>query len=94
MEPLVVDSSDLSATRKQARDLIRARKMEGNTIAVDVTPGRTIPKLALYEACVQAKPDHVFYLSVADYDYRPLPYVRIPFRLQESKTLVPEAVQG
>lgn len=85
-----IDVDDLAGTRALVRKLVRARKMETHKVAVDVTAGRTIPKLALFQACVQEKPHHIFYLSVADYDYRDEPYVLVPRRLQESRDILAE----
>lgn len=87
------DPEELAATRRLVRQFIKARKMEGDTVAVDVTPGRTQPKLAVFKACMEQRPDHLFYLSVPDYDYRPLPLVRIPFRLQRSLDLLEEVTK-
>lgn len=87
-----MDPDRLSATRRVAASLIKARKMEGNRVAVDITPGRTIAKLALLQACQRERPDHLFYLNVGEYDYRDLPYVRIPTRLQESRDVLAEVL--
>lgn len=89
-----IDPGDLAATRALVRGFVKARKREGHQVAVDVTPGRTIPKLALFQACVEEKPHHVFYLSVEAYDYRDQPYVLIPRRLQESRDILAEVTRN
>lgn len=88
-------------TSMEPRDLrtafaatLRAEQEAGNEVAVDVTSGRTIPKLALYRAALEEEPDHVFYLDVAGYDYRPQPYPLVPRRIQTCHDLDLEEIHA
>lgn len=82
------DPEDFEDTASTVSDLIATCRGEGHRVAADVTPGRTIPKVALFDACARNPPDHLFYLSVPDYDYRDELYLNVPFRLQNSLDLV------
>lgn len=84
------DPEDFQDTKMTVEHLLVEAQGEDTKIAVDLTPGRTIPKIALFAKSLQEEPDHVFYLSVPDYDYRPTPYVKIPFRLQHHMDLLEE----
>lgn len=84
------DPESFEDTAATIREIIRTSHDEGAEVAVDITPGRTIPKIALFDACLRLEPAHIFYLSVPGYDYRPKPYVKIPFRLQNLLDLTEE----
>lgn len=82
------DQDDFDGIREDAQILIEKERDAGRRVAVDVTAGRTIPKLALYRAALAAQPDHVFYLNVRGYDYRPEPYPLVPARIQRCQDLL------
>lgn len=93
VETTRIDPEALARVRRDAEAILHARRMEGARIAVDLTPGRTVAKLALLQACEAKPPDHIFYLDVPRYDYRDLPYLRIPLRLQRSRDLRQELLE-
>jgi len=84
------DPESFEDTAATIQGLIEDRHAAGAQVAVDITPGRTIPKIALFDACLRLDPEHIFYLSVPGYDYRPKPYLKIPFRLQKLIDLTEE----
>jgi len=88
--PVKID--DFAAIRNEALRLIKKAQMEARKVAVDVTPGRTVAKLALFDAARSGRPDHVFYLDVAGYDYRDLPYPLVPARIQRARDLSEEGL--
>ncbi len=85
---------DAASMRDDLAATIRSEMAAGHQVAVDVTSGRTVPKLALYHAAVDAQPDHVFYLDVQSYDYRPQPYPLIPRRIQTCHDLDLEEIHA
>lgn len=89
----LIDINEVGKARRTVQALLKARKREGGTVAVDVTAGRTIPKLALFDACATERPHHVFYLDVARYDYRDRTYPLIPRRIQRSRDLLAEGLR-
>ncbi|MHB8584388.1 MAG: hypothetical protein ACYDDF_00915 [Thermoplasmatota archaeon] len=87
---LDVATQDAAAIQRAAGDIIRGTRALSGSVAVDLTPGRTVPKLALLRACLLERPDHLFYLDVPDFDYRWASFVKIPFRLQRCRDLALE----
>lgn len=84
------DPEDFRDTALTIERLVVKARSEDAEVAVDLTPGRTIPKIALFDVSLREEPDHIFYLSVPEYDYRPAPYVKIPFRMQNQMDLLEE----
>jgi hypothetical protein len=88
-----IDRRDPRGFRENLRAVIRDLRSRGANVAVDVTAGRTLSKLALLEACARERPDHVFYLDVDRFDYRDDLFLRVPFRIQDCRDLIAEGSQ-
>lgn len=82
----------LEGLRAEAVDREDAEELK---VALDVTPGRTFVKQALFDLArhLHPPPAHVFYLSVGGYDYRELPYPLIPRRIQTSRDVVDQVIE-
>ena len=79
----------LPANPKQIHDTLKELldKHAGDTVALDITPGRTVPKLALFALVKHPAVKHLFYLNVAGFDYRDATYPEIPFPRQRCMDL-------
>lgn len=81
--------NDLWAARKAVQAIVDAHA--NDEIAIDVTPGRTLAKLALFFTATRNEAvQHVFYLDVPGFDYRDEPHPLVPRRLEKCRSVLEE----
>lgn len=88
-QPSVVAVKILPSNPKHIHESVKG-VLDGHTddaVALDITPGRTVPKLALFALVKHPAVRHLFYLSVAGFDYRDAAYPEIPFPRQRCMDL-------
>jgi len=84
-----VDEEDFKIFTKTLTEIIKKEKLEGNEIAIDMTPGRKFMSAFSMYAGVEGveagkfKADRVYYLHLKDPSYMNLPLYLIPFSIQE-----------
>lgn len=74
----LAEETNFSGIVDHYRDAINAAKSEGDTVAVDVTPGRKFMSAIAFQAGFQFDADHVFYLHVESNRFYNQAYPEIP----------------
>jgi len=72
--------------------LIKERKKAGDTVALDITPGKKTPVTGALLPITLSDVDHVFYLSVKD--ITAAPFMMIPFQTQHINDFKEQAVRA
>ncbi|ALM76270.1 hypothetical protein [Thermococcus barophilus] len=84
-----VDEEDFRTFTKTLAEIIKREKLEGNEVAIDMTPGRKFMSAFSMYAGIEGveggkfKADRVYYLHLRDLSYMNLPLYLIPFSIQE-----------
>ncbi|AEH24482.1 hypothetical protein [Pyrococcus yayanosii] len=84
-----VDEEDFRTFTKTLAEIIKREKLEGNEIAIDMTPGRKFMSAFSMYAGIEGveggkfKADKIYYLHLRDLSYINLPLYLIPFSIQE-----------
>ena len=72
--------------------LIKERKKAGDTVALDITPGKKTLVTGALLPITLSDVDHVFYLSLKD--ITPAPFMMIPFQTQHINDFKEQAVRA
>jgi len=91
VEPEIItkyaEETDFGEFAKILGGIVKKEKLEGNEVALDMTPGRKfMSALAMYLGTgsdVKYKADRVYYLHLADNSYQNQPYITIPLTKQK-----------
>ncbi|NJE13340.1 hypothetical protein [Thermococcus sp. LS2] len=83
-----VDEENFRTFTETLAKIIKKEKLEGNKVAIDMTPGRKFMSaismyLGIKGADKKFKADRVYYLHLKDLSYMNLPLYLIPFSIQE-----------
>jgi hypothetical protein len=90
IEIIEVPEADFIASGKRINEVVKSEKSKGNTIAIEVTPGRKAMVAGALVPGLQGKVDHVFYLYLENYDYADDMFMRIPMTMQHSHDFIKE----
>lgn len=85
-----VPEADFVASGKKINEIVKKEKAQGNTIAIEVTPGRKAMVAGALVPGIQGNADYVFYLYLEDFDYANNIFMRIPITLQHSHDFMEE----
>jgi hypothetical protein len=72
--------------------LIRERKNAGDTVALDITPGKKTLVAGALLPIKYSDVDHLFYLSAKE--ITPAPFMMIPFQTQQINDFIEQAVRA
>ena len=90
IEIIEVAEADFVGSGKRINEVVKKEKAKGNTIAIEVTPGRKAMVAGALIPSIQGKVDHVFYLYLENFDYADNIFMRIPMKVQHSHDFVEE----
>jgi len=90
IEIIEVAEADFVGSGKRINDVVKKEKSQGNTIAIEVTPGRKAMVAGALIPSIQGKADHVFYLYLENFDYADNLFLRIPLTMQHSHDFMEE----
>ena len=90
IEILDVAEADFVASGKRINEIIKKEKSKGNTIAIEVTPGRKAMVAGALVPSIQGRADFVFYLYLENFDYADNLFMRIPLTMQHSHDFMEE----
>lgn len=90
IEIMEVPEADFVTSGKKINEIVKKEKALGNTIAIEVTPGRKAMVAGALVPGIQGKADYVFYLYLEDFDYANNIFMRIPITLQHSHDFMEE----
>jgi hypothetical protein len=90
IEIMEVPEADFVASGKRINEIVNSEVSLGNTVAIEVTPGRKAMVAGALVPGIQGKADHVFYLYLEDFDYSKNLFLRIPMTLQHSHDFMEE----
>lgn len=90
IELIEVAEADFVGSGKRINEVIKKEKSQGNTIAIEVTPGRKAMVAGALVPSIQGKADHVFYLYLENFDYANELFMRIPLTVQHSHDFMEE----
>lgn len=90
IEIVEVAEADFISSGKRINEVVKREKSKGNTIAIEVTPGRKAMVAGALVPSIQGKVDHVFYLYLENFDYADNPFMRIPLTMQHSHDFMEE----
>jgi hypothetical protein len=85
-----VAEADFIASGKRINEVVKSEKSRGNTVAIEVTPGRKAMVAGALVSGLQGRVDHVFYLYLEDFDYADDMFMRIPIIMQHSHDFIKE----
>ena len=85
-----VREADFVGTGRQINKVVCEEKAQGNTVAIEVTPGRKAMVAGALVPGIQGNADHVFYLYLEDIDYADNLFLRIPLSKQHSHDFMEE----
>jgi hypothetical protein len=85
-----VAEADFIASGKRINEIVKSEKSKGNTVAIEVTPGRKAMVAGALVPGLQGKADHVFYLYLENIDYSDDMFMRIPLIVQHSHDFITE----
>ncbi len=89
-EIIEVAEADFMASGKRINEIVKKEKSQGNTIAIEITPGRKAMVAGALVSSLQGKVDHVFYLYLENIDYADNMFLRIPLTVQYSHDFMEE----
>jgi hypothetical protein len=90
MEIIEVAEADFVGSGRRINEVVKEEKSQGNTIAIEVTPGRKAMVAGALVPSIQGKADHVFYLYLENFDYADNLFMRIPLTMQHSHDFMEE----
>lgn len=90
MEIIEVAEADFIGSGRRINEVVKKEKSRGNTIAIEVTPGRKAMVAGALVPGIQGKVDHVFYLYLENFDYADDIFMRIPLKIQLSQDFMEE----
>ena len=90
IEIVEVAEADFVASGKRINEVVKKEKSQGNTIAIEVTPGRKAMVAGALVPGIQGRADHVFYLYLENFDYADEIFMRIPLSVQHSHDFMEE----
>ena len=85
-----VREADFVGTGRQINKVVCEEKAQGNTVAIEVTPGRKAMVAGALVPGIQGNADHVFYLYLEDIEYADNLFLRIPLTKQHSHDFMEE----
>ncbi|UCF07969.1 MAG: hypothetical protein JSW28_10070 [Thermoplasmata archaeon] len=86
----VVGEADFIGSGRRINEVVKKEKEGGNTVAIEVTPGRKAMVAGALVPGIQGKVDHVFYLYLEDFNYADNLFMRIPLTKQHSQDFMEE----
>lgn len=90
IEIIEVAEADFVGSGRRINDVVKKEKSQGNTIAIEVTPGRKAMVAGALIPSIQGLADHVFYLYLENFDYADNLFLRIPLTMQHSHDFMEE----
>jgi hypothetical protein len=90
IEIIEVAEADFIGSGRRINEVVKNEKSRGNTIAIEVTPGRKAMVAGALVPGIQGKVDHVFYLYLENFDYADDIFMRIPLKIQLSQDFMEE----
>jgi len=81
--PETVDDVDFRTAGRRITELVGQCKQGGDTVAIDITPGRKSMVVSALIPAVRHNVDHVFYLSIDSLENASKPYMMIPLPRQQ-----------
>ncbi len=85
-----MQEADFVEMGRRINGVVCEEKGKGNTVAIDVTPGRKAMVAGALVPGIQGNADHVFYLYLEDIDYGDNLFLRIPLTKQHSHDFMEE----
>jgi len=85
-----VREADFVGTGRHINSVVCEEKSQGNTVAIEVTPGRKALVAGALVPGIQGNADHVFYLYLEDFEYANNLFLRIPLTKQHSHDFMEE----
>ncbi|UCE73774.1 MAG: hypothetical protein JSV56_12225 [Methanomassiliicoccales archaeon] len=85
-----VKEADFVASGKRINEIVKKEKNLGNTIAIEITPGRKAMVAGALASGIQGRADFVFYLYLENIDYADNLFLRIPLMVQHSHEFMEE----
>lgn len=85
-----VKEADFVGSGKRINEVVKKEKSSGNTIAIEITPGRKAMVAGALVPGIQGKVDHVFYLYLENFDYADDMFMRIPLTVLYSHDFMEE----
>lgn len=85
-----VKEADFVGTGRHINKVVCDEKAQGNTVAIEITPGRKALVAGALVPGIQGHADHVFYLYLDDFDYANNLFLRIPLTKQHSHDFMEE----
>lgn len=92
MEIVEVPEADFASSGQRISEVVKSEKSQGNTVAVEITPGRKAMVAGALLASIQGKVDFVFYLYLENFDYADNHFMHIPLSIQHSHDFTEEGV--
>lgn len=90
IEIIQVEEADFVGSGRRINEVAKKEKSQGNTIAIEVTPGRKAMVAGALVPSIQGMADHVFYLYLENFDYADNIFMRIPLTVQHSHDFMEE----
>lgn len=90
IEIVYVPEADFLISGKRINEVVKREKLQKNTIAIEVTPGRKAMVAGALVPGIQGSADKVFYLYLENLDYAENMFMRIPITLQHSHDFMEE----
>jgi hypothetical protein len=91
IEVIEVAEANFTVSGRRIREVIKKEKSQGNTVAIEITPGRKAMVAGALVSSIQGKADHVFYLYLKDFDYADNHFMHIPLTVQHSHDFTEES---
>ncbi len=85
-----VPEADFISSGRRINEVVKSEKSKGNTVAIEVTPGRKAMVAGALVPGLQGRADHVFYLYLENFDYADDMFMRIPLIIQHSHDFIRE----
>jgi hypothetical protein len=90
IEIIEVKEADFVGSGRRINEVVKKEKSHGNTIAIEVTPGRKAMVAGALVPGIQGRVDHVFYLYLENFDYADDLFMRIPLTVLYSHDFMEE----
>lgn len=90
IEIVEVAEADFVGSGKRINEVVKREKSKGNTVAIEVTPGRKAMVAGALVSGLESKADCVFYLYLENFDYADNLFLRIPLTVQHSHDFMEE----
>jgi hypothetical protein len=90
IEIIEVAEADFIGSGRRINEVVKKEKSRGNTVAIEVTPGRKAMVAGALVPGIQGMADHVFYLYLENFDYADDVFMRIPLKIQHSHDFMEE----